>query len=86
MATLTTAQLAQQALNIAVPLQQSIKNGVHYDYQKAIIDLCACVILLAESVATSTNVSSSPASTQFAVGNEYGATQPTTAPTATKGR
>jgi hypothetical protein len=80
----TTGALAQNALNICVPLQNNIANGVYEDPYKCISDLCAAINCLAEAyyatlvataAATSTAVGVTPA-----IGNQYSAVQSTTAP------
>jgi hypothetical protein len=73
----TPAQLAQIALNIAVPLQNNVANGQYEDVYVCVSDLCAALIALAEAVINSGG------GTQT-VGTQYSALQSTTSPIFTK--
>lgn len=69
----TTAAISQNALNIAVNLQNRITKGQYgTDIYTSVADLCAAVILLAECVnanASTLSATTSPAS--ITIANKY---------------
>jgi hypothetical protein len=84
----TTGALAQNALNITVPLQTNLANGVYEDPYACISDLCAAINALAEAyyatLAAGSASTSTSVNTTVSIGNQYSATQSTTAPIFTK--
>ena len=83
----TTGALTQDALNIAVALQQNIINGQYIDPYVAIRDLCTAVIALADAYYGTLNAAATPALTTSVavtpvIGPQYVTTTPSTWPAA----
>lgn len=76
----TTGALAQDALNIAVPIQNNIANGVYEDPYSYIMDLAVAVQCLANAYYATLNAAATPSLTTSVavtplIGNQYSATQ-----------
>jgi hypothetical protein len=79
----TTGALAQNAINIVVPIQQNIQNGVYEDPYAYMMDLCAAILALAEAYYATLNAAATPSlstavATTVTIGNQYSLAQSVT--------